>query len=365
MRKILLFSFSAILLASCSKENQSVESSSKIKKSIPIDDDEVIELVGDFGDEYEEFLSTSTASTSPTIDYEYGVWLLEAALNYHNRGDGETDMYVDNSPSGTSFTSYELPFSPIDNGGEIVLKVSKLDLFQAYEQLLPFVDGKAPFTDLQIVGDDYLGGFLINVEAFAAITATPVVDCSKSIPPGISGYAIVPQVTGSGPCTNWQNASWQHIADALVIENTRYDNKCYLTYQTFAHTVEDLHIGTENRAASLQWKMCKRTMSNGSYVYVNDPLASGQSHKNRLLGGPSFQGTSFPGANADDCLNNADLVFWKGKAQDILDIEDPVLNSTRFFTRVVVNGRTFGPSSIYGHHRMLLKRLRVVPSNRF
>ena len=84
-------------------------------------------------------------------------------------------------------------------------------------------------------------------------------------------------------------ASWEYTTNALEYLNNRYDNKCYLDYYNYAHTIDKLFIGATNaQTQNLYWKICKRVVVSGIAQFQSNPLSIGRTHQSRLLGAQQY-----------------------------------------------------------------------------
>ncbi len=139
MGGIALISFTT----SCSKD-QSMADAPKIKK----DSDSIVLLIENFIDDYNDHMENESGSTTPSIEYDHAIWLLEATLNYQNAIDPEgSTVYV--NPS-SPFSSTALIDWTVGGGGGTAL-VSEADLFELYDDIFESYSGKAPITDIELL----------------------------------------------------------------------------------------------------------------------------------------------------------------------------------------------------------------------
>lgn len=349
MKKALFISMALLAMVACNKEAE-VQSSSPTKKSIPVADEEIHQTFLAFIAEHDE----ESYIDGDIEDLDYAIWLMEGALNVTNAGDGVNPNYID--PNSETNIDYDLTYTVTGADENISTTITKGQMHSLFSTLKDDYAGSAAVSDLEIIGD-LIAGFQLSVTAYSAAPNPPLnYPCpADPIPSGSGGYACHFVNT---PIICKTVSSTSLITDALTYQNQRHTNSCHLAYLTYGHTIKTLRVDRIPGASSLNWKLVDNqgTSANPNFVSVG----TGISHEERLYGAANI--TCLSGSSPSKvCLTKAQMDPWVVKAQEIIDIEDPVTNTYKYFIKAWVSPNYCGNNQLYGYHSMFFRQLREMP----
>lgn len=293
-----------------------------------------------------------TPSTSDNIQYEYGVWLVEATLNYsHSIDPSEDDVYVD--PDSDFSFSTTLDFSVSSSEGF----VSEANLYNLLDDLLDETENAAPMTNLEIeeVGSGLLG---IGVSGFEVTSIQPTInpisgttdrlaairgECDPSLPDGPSNKSFsttnaaerINQAMGpypyqhpNNPPPGWAMVGWYHtIRNHQVIENRGPQTYGYDWFSVY-YTLDPVgqrtyhYSGTGQRQHAHLW---------GATEHYNNASSR----------------------NPYECLDNTQLTYWKEEAEDLAADEVATFGGTIMRVQLTAHDYVSGnPNPDYAYHTM-------------
>ncbi len=312
---------SVSLLWACSKEEmlQNPTKENVVRKSVPTSESQILTEVQEFLDHVEGWENqTYNPGKADDVDFEYAVWLMEAAINYENRGNGigGEPLYVDLSRR-TETTNQVIDYT-MDGNSEA--HTSEEEMFEFFTNTVrTYGSGKAPIGDLTVSLDG--STMLIDMLFFDRATEA-VPDCGLEITSGMSRPAAKATSTTCHP-----------TEDATVLLNKAItwgldrQGLCQWAYYTWNHTVKKGVIMnlTGQLHGSKSFKLVEFKAVSGIQTW---PIMGSNTNRASSL----WEGTfvdNYTVGNANDpevCLLGSALMSWETAAETLIDNEENSLD---------------------------------------
>ena len=292
--------------------------------------------------------------TTNNIDLEYGIWILEASINFHNRGNevGGDPLYV-NFNDRVEMSEINLPFTT--SSGDMF--TSEAALFDFYEDMLEVADGKAPFSDLEMV-ETSGGDIRVSGTFFASMTSNS--SCIQNIPSGIHRPAAWPYqlLPACGPCVGGSCASASENSTVVINKALSYgihkDGLCGWEYYGWNYTITDYYVKFFGPPSStVKHPFNFKLVTHPNVAQLPNIVGSGSTHEYKLFGARSVHVGDTP-AGAEQCLSSTNMQTWKTNAEAILSAEQSYLNGSLFLMELVPKAFINSPTNVEGHHELVL-----------